>query len=114
MKEFINYNGKNYDLEIIKGYYDFNIGDQICSITEQEFFDEYIKLDPSFTELFEHDICSIPIKIYDTYEEFVEGFCEDGGFESFEEKVAYVEPFRGYYWWSPEQNSYGKYVVAMI
>lgn len=55
----INYNGKAYSLETVSGYY---LGDVCESIqdkefmTDQEFFDAYIKADPSFTELFKYDI----------------------------------------------------------
>lgn len=57
-KETIMYNGKKYDLEIVKSYYDTeltNYGD-LGADTEQEFFDEYIKLDPEFVKLFDYDI----------------------------------------------------------
>lgn len=57
-KETIMYKGKKYDLEIVKSYYDTeltNYGD-LGADTEQEFFDEYIKLDPEFVKLFDHDI----------------------------------------------------------
>lgn len=57
-KETIMYNGKKYDLEIVKSYYDTeltNYGD-LGADTEQEFFDKYIKLDPEFVKLFDYDI----------------------------------------------------------
>lgn len=52
--EVIKYNGHKYNAEIVKGYYDMSItnyGD-LGADTEQEFFDEYIKLDNNFVELF--------------------------------------------------------------
>ncbi len=54
----INYNGKEYNADIVKGYYDMGITnyDDLGADTEQEFFDEYIKLDPDFVTLFDHDI----------------------------------------------------------
>ena len=57
-KEKIMYNGKEYDAEVVKSYYDMevtNYGD-LGAETEQEFFNEYIKLDPDFKELFKYDI----------------------------------------------------------
>ena len=53
----INYEGKIYDEELVRSYYDSNISERVSSDVEtaQEFFEEYIKLDPSFTDLFEYD-----------------------------------------------------------
>lgn len=56
MNNTINYNGRTYNAETIKGYYETDICVQIDADTEQEFFDEYIKLDPTFTDLFKYDI----------------------------------------------------------
>lgn len=58
MKTII-YNGKAYNLETVKNYYDGDIRESIHGkewLTEQEFFDEYIKADPTFTDLFKCDI----------------------------------------------------------
>ena len=53
----INYDGKIYDEELVRSYYDSNISERVSSDVEtaQEFFEEYIKLDQSFTDLFEYD-----------------------------------------------------------
>ena len=53
----INYEGKIYDEELVRSYYDSNISERVSSDVEtaQEFFEEYIKLDPSFTDLFKYD-----------------------------------------------------------
>ena len=57
----IIYNGKIYDEELVRSYYDSNISERVSSDVEtaQEFFEEYIKLDPSFTDLFEYDFYPI-------------------------------------------------------
>lgn len=57
----INYEGKIYDEELVRSYYDSNISERVSSDVEtaQEFFEEYIKLDPSFTDLFEYDFYPI-------------------------------------------------------
>lgn len=58
MKNTITYNGRQYDVEDVKEYYDMevtNYGD-LGADNEQEFFDEYIKLDPEFVKLFDYDI----------------------------------------------------------
>lgn len=54
----INYNGREYNTEIVKEYYDMEITNysDLGAETEQEFFDEYIKLDPDFVNLFDYDI----------------------------------------------------------
>lgn len=61
MTNTITYNGKQYDAEIIKGYYDMGLTnyDDLGAETEQEFFEEYIKLDPTFVDLFKYDIYPI-------------------------------------------------------
>lgn len=61
MENTIIYNGRQYDLEIVKSYYDMDITNYggLGAETEQEFFDEYIKLDPDFVSLFEYDITPI-------------------------------------------------------
>lgn len=53
----IVYNGKKYNAEIIGEYYDRDFAEIIHTHTNtpQEFFDEYIKLDPDFIKLFEYD-----------------------------------------------------------
>lgn len=53
----IKYNGKKYDTEIIGEYYDRDFAEIIHTHTNtpQEFFDEYIKLDPDFIKLFDYD-----------------------------------------------------------
>ena len=53
----INYDGKIYDEELVRSYYDSNISERVSSDVEtaQEFFEDYIKLDQSFTDLFEYD-----------------------------------------------------------
>lgn len=56
--ETIIYNGRQYDAETVKSYYDMevtNYGD-LGAETEQEFFDKYIELDPDFTALFDYDL----------------------------------------------------------
>lgn len=58
MKNTIIYNGRKYDAEAVKEYYDMgriNYSD-LGAETEQEFFEEYIKFDPAFVELFDYDI----------------------------------------------------------
>ncbi len=55
----IIYNGKTYDAETIESYYDDMISHDIIAETTQEFFEEYIKLDPKFTDLFEYDFYPI-------------------------------------------------------
>ena len=54
----INYNGRQYSAEIVNEYYDMEITnyDDLGAETEQDFFDEYIKLDPDFVNLFDYDI----------------------------------------------------------
>ena len=56
--ETIIYNGRKYDLETVKSYYEFTVTETMHPNydTEQEFFDEYIKRDPEFVELFKSDI----------------------------------------------------------
>lgn len=58
MKNTIIYNGKLYDLETVKGYYDMEITNysDLGAKTEQEFFDKYIELDKDFINLFDYDI----------------------------------------------------------
>ena len=58
MKNTIIYNGRQYDAEVVKEYYDMELTNysDLGAETEQEFFDEYIKLDPEFTSLFDNDI----------------------------------------------------------
>lgn len=58
MKNTIIYNGKLYDLEPVKGYYDMEITNysDLGAKTEQEFFDKYIELDKDFINLFDYDI----------------------------------------------------------
>lgn len=58
MTNTIIYNGRQYDAEEVKEYYDMevtNYGD-LGAENEQEFFEEYIKLDPEFVSLFDYDI----------------------------------------------------------
>ena len=54
----IMYNGKLYDAVVVKSYYDMEVTNysDLGAETEQGFFDEYIKLDPDFSELFKYDI----------------------------------------------------------
>ena len=56
--EKIIYNGKVYDAEVVKSYYDMDVTNysDLGAETEQEFFEEYIKLDPDFPKLFKYDI----------------------------------------------------------
>lgn len=54
----INYNGKQYNAEIVEGYYDMdktNYSD-LGAANQQEFFEKYLELDPDFAELFKYDI----------------------------------------------------------
>ena len=57
-KEKIIYNGNAYDAEVVKSYYDMEVTNysDLGAETEQEFFEEYIKLDPDFLKLFKYDI----------------------------------------------------------
>ena len=57
----INYDGKIYNEEIVRSYYDRDFAEQVSSAadTPQKFFEEYIKLDPSFTELFEYSFYEV-------------------------------------------------------
>ena len=58
MKNTIIYNGRHYDPETVKSYYDMeitNYGD-LGAKNEQEFFDKYIELDNNFVSLFDYDI----------------------------------------------------------
>lgn len=61
-KEIIIYNGNKYDFEKIKEYYDIEFCERLHQTTEgdfeteQEFFEAYIKADPTFTDLFDYDI----------------------------------------------------------
>lgn len=57
----IVYDGKKYDAEIIGEYYDSDFTELIHTHTDtpQEFFDEYIKLDPDFINLFDYDFVPI-------------------------------------------------------
>ena len=58
MENTIIYNGRHYDLETVKSYYDMEItnhGD-LGAKNEQEFFDKYIELDSNFISLFDYDI----------------------------------------------------------
>ena len=56
MMNTIIYEGRKYNAETIKGYYKTEICVQIDADTEQEFFDKYIELDPTFVDLFKYDI----------------------------------------------------------
>ena len=58
MTNTIIYNGRQYNAEAVKEYYDMELTNysDLGAETEQEFFDEYIKLDPTFVELFDYDI----------------------------------------------------------
>ena len=58
MENTIIYNGKHYDLETVKGYYDMEITNysDLGAKTEQEFFDKYVELDSNFISLFDYDI----------------------------------------------------------
>ena len=60
-KEKIIYNGNAYDAEVVKSYYDMEVTNysDLGAETEQGFFDEYIKLDPDFSERFKYDILPI-------------------------------------------------------
>ena len=57
MKE-ITYNGRQYDAETIKSYYDMELTNysDLGAKNEQEFFEKYLELDPNFVELFDYDI----------------------------------------------------------
>ena len=55
----IIYNGYAYDAETVAGYYDSEIVQAMPAEqydNEQEFFDEYIRRDPGFTDLFKYDL----------------------------------------------------------
>ena len=54
MKNTIIYNGRHYDLETVKSYYDYEVTnfDDLGAKTEQEYFDKYIELDKNFIKLF--------------------------------------------------------------
>ena len=56
--EKIIYNGKAYDADVVKSYYNMDVTNysDLGAETEQEFFEEYIKLDPDFLKLFKYDI----------------------------------------------------------
>lgn len=58
MTNRIIYNGRQYDAEKVKGYYNMGVTnyDDLGAENEQEFFEEYIKLDPEFVGLFDYDI----------------------------------------------------------
>ena len=58
VNEKIMYSGKVYDADVVKSYYDMDVTNysDLGAETEQEFFEEYIKLDPDFEELFKYDI----------------------------------------------------------
>ena len=57
-KEKIMYSVKVYDADVVKSYYDMEVTNysDLGAETEQEFFNEYIKLDPDFLKLFKYDI----------------------------------------------------------
>ena len=58
MENTIIYNGRHYDLETVKSYYNMEITNysDLGAKTEQEFFDKYIELDNNFVSLFDYDI----------------------------------------------------------
>lgn len=58
MENTIIYNGKHYDLETVKSYYDMELTNysDLGAKTEQEFFNKYIELDKDFINLFDYDI----------------------------------------------------------
>lgn len=58
MKNTIIYNGKHYDPETVKSYYDMELTNysDLGAKNEQEFFDKYIELDKDFVNLFGYDI----------------------------------------------------------
>ena len=58
MGNTIIYNGRHYDSETVKGYYDMEVTNysDLGAKTEQEFFDKYIELDSNFASLFDYDI----------------------------------------------------------
>ena len=58
VNEKIMYSGKVYDAEVVKSYYDMDVTNysDLGAETEQEFFNEYIKIDPDFLKLFKYDI----------------------------------------------------------
>lgn len=61
MMTTIYYGGKLYNAETVAGYYDADIVNSLSCYTDdaQEFFDEYIKADPDFTDLFKYDFTPI-------------------------------------------------------
>ena len=61
MANTIIYNGRQYDAEVVKSYYDMELTNysDLGAETEQEFFEKYIKLDPEFVELFDYDLYPI-------------------------------------------------------
>lgn len=58
MENTIIYNGKHYDIETVKSYYNMELTNysDLGAKTEQEFFDKYIELDKDFINLFDYDI----------------------------------------------------------
>lgn len=58
MENTIIYNGRHYNLETVKSYYDMEITNysDLGAKNEQEFFDKYIELDKDFVNLFDYDI----------------------------------------------------------
>lgn len=58
MENTISFNGRNYDAETVKSYYDMEVTNysDLGASNDQEFFEEYIKLDPDFVNLFNFDI----------------------------------------------------------
>lgn len=59
--EKIMFKGRSYDADVIASYYDTDvIAEMNCyTLDPQEFFDEYIKADPEFVDLFEYDFTPI-------------------------------------------------------
>lgn len=59
--EKIMFNGNAYNAETVASYYDADVVNSMNCYTDdpQEFFDEYIKADPSFVDLFEYDFTAI-------------------------------------------------------
>ena len=59
--EKIIFNGRAYNAETVAGYYDTDIINAMDCYTDdtQEFFEAYLKADPSFVDLFEYDFTPI-------------------------------------------------------
>lgn len=59
--ETIMFEGKTYDAETVASYYFQDVIEKMNCYTDdpQEFFNEYIKADPEFIELFKYDFTPI-------------------------------------------------------